>query len=128
MRIWTSRYAQAGLPEAAAAGVAMIGITRLPARWRKGYSTRLYRKLAPADEAWGLRGDWEQYRPSFEAQLAMLDAHIVEAELRELAGDAEDVVLLCFEDLTLEGAWCHRTLVAGWLERELGIRVREWGC
>ena len=35
------------------------------------------------------------------------------------------LVLLCFEDLRRPGAWCHRRLLAAWIERNLCFAVPE---
>ncbi len=34
-------------------------------------------------------------------------------------------MLLCFEDLRQPGVWCHRQIVAAWIEEHLGIKVPE---
>ena len=60
------------------------------------------------------------------AMLAKLDAKRVIEELDALAGD--NIILLCWEaSLACRSgrAWCHRHLVARWLEREIGIVVLE---
>ncbi len=56
--------------------------------------------------------------------LSRLEPARVLAELHELAGDAEPV-LLCFERLQTPGEWCHRRLAAEWLERSLGVDIPE---
>ncbi len=78
------------------------------------YHGRRYMPLAP-DRAW-LRLPEAEYRPLYAARLAGLDAHEVVANL------GEDAVLLCWES---PGEFCHRRLVAEWLERETGIVVPE---
>ena len=64
--------------------------------------------------------------PRYMAMLAKLDAKRVIEELDALAGD--NIILLCWEaSLACRSgrAWCHRHLVARWLEREIGIVVLE---
>lgn len=53
-------------------------------------------------------------------------------ELNEIMGinnnDLKDCVLVCFEssnDLYTGKKFCHRRMVAGWLEEKLGIEVPE---
>ena len=61
----------------------------------------------------------------YEAQLAALDPLQVQAQLLELAGGAEPV-LLCFERPPFtESNWCHRRLVAAWFQRTIGLEVAE---
>jgi len=33
--------------------------------------------------------------------------------------------LLCFEEVTQPGAWCHRRLMATWIEHCMGVEVPE---
>lgn len=55
----------------------------------------------------------------YKQVLSKLDANTVYVELNEFG---KNVVLLCFEP---NNEFCHRQLVATWLERELGITVPE---
>lgn len=58
-----------------------------------------------------------QAREFYEAKiLSKLNAQEVFNEL------GEDAVLLCWEK---SGAFCHRRIVAEWLEKELGVKVEE---
>lgn len=85
------------------------------------FQERRYEKLAP--KPWFLAkykedGDVEYYKEHYYKEvLSKLNAKEVYAEL------GEDAVLLCWE--TPE-EFCHRHLVAEWLERELGIKVVEY--
>lgn len=97
-----------------------IGISRgTPRRQPAGF--RRYTKLNP--------GPWfnscatpEEYVERYDAEvLSRLDARRVVAEIEAMVA-----VLLCFERPNT-GTWCHRSLVSSWLERELGIEVRELG-
>lgn len=86
---------------------------------------RMYRALAPTRDMLDLAKP--EYERRFAQILAKLDPKKVAAELQVLAGGAEPI-LLCFEKPPFnERNWCHRRLVADWLERELGIVVPEVG-
>jgi hypothetical protein len=65
-----------------------------------------------------------EYEKRFLAMLSRLDAKRVWRELHEMVAPNEPV-LLCYEDLRKQGLWCHRTMVAKWFERELGIEIGE---
>lgn len=86
--------------------------------WYKG---REYKKLAP--RYWFFAkykqdGDKEFYTEQYQKEvLNKLDPKQVYEEL------GEDAVLLCWEK---SGEFCHRRLVAEWLEHELGIKVEEF--
>lgn len=83
----------------------------------------VYRPLVPA--GWMLQLDRDDYERAYSRQLAALDARQVVADLRALAAGAEPV-LCCWEDLRKPEEWCHRQMIAAWLERELGLQVPEY--
>lgn len=65
------------------------------------------------------------YRRRYGKVLDNLDPAAVAAVLKMLAGDA-DPVLLCWERPPFtEVNFCHRRMVAGWLQDALGIEVPE---
>lgn len=49
--------------------------------------------------------------------------------LREIRGRTATqytgIVLLCYEDLRKPDVWCHRQLLAEWIEERFGIQVPE---
>jgi len=85
----------------------------------------VYGALAPS---WNLLQDYrndnideDEYIERFKKQLAKLSPSVVHQDLSRLAGDSEPI-LLCHcgtED------FCHRHLVAEWLEEKLGIKIPE---
>ena len=85
--------------------------------WYKG---RQYKKLAP--KFWFFKkfkkdGDKKFYTEQYNKEvLGVLDPHEVYEEL------GKNAVLLCWEK---SGKFCHRRLVAKWLEERLEIRVNE---
>lgn len=95
-----------------------------------GFTGNAYTKLAPKKEFWKIWHDnigkiseeennkyyMEEY---YKQVLSKLDAKTV---FEELSKFGKNVVLLCFEG---NNDFCHRQLVAVWLERELGIKVPE---
>jgi len=83
----------------------------------KWYTGKRYMPLAPS---WALirLTDEAEYCRGYAQVLAKLDARGV---YEFLGGDA---ILLCWEK---PGEFCHRRLVAEWLQLHLGITVPEWG-
>ena len=66
-----------------------------------------------------------EYESLYQAILARLDPRQVVEDLHRLANPHEPV-LLCWERPPFsETVWCHRWMVAAWLERELGLIVPE---
>ena len=95
-----------------------VSIAGKCATWYKG---REYKKLAP--RYWFFKkykedGNKEFYTEQYYKEvLDKLNPQQVYEEL------GEDAVLLCWEK---SGEFCHRRLVASWLEKELGIKVNEF--
>ena len=82
----------------------------------KGWGGRQYRALAPR---WNmLKLPEAEYRAEYAAILARLDPAQVFADL------GPDAILLCWEQ---PGEFCHRRLIAEWLEENLGVEVPELG-
>lgn len=85
-----------------------------------GYKGREYKKLAP--KYWFFKkykddGDKNFYiQYYYKEVLDNLDPQIVFAEL------GEDSIILCYEK---EGDFCHRRLVAEWLQNKLGVVIEE---
>ena len=93
------------------------------------YHGKTYPRLAPAadelrDLKDGLIGERE-YMDTYECRiLGPLDAAAVHDELVALAAPHEPV-LLCW--CSAAERRCHRFAAAAWLERKLGISIREYG-
>jgi hypothetical protein len=83
----------------------------------------VFKALAPGP--WFNTVSKPKYERLYLAQLALLDAGQVAEDLAALAGDAEPT-LLCWEKPPFTASnWCHRRLVASWLQQQLGIDVPE---
>ena len=75
---------------------------------------RRYPALAPTRQM--LKMGEAEYRAAYQEILDRLDPRKVYQEL------GEDAVLLCWEK---PGEFCHRRLVAEWLEEHLGVTIIE---
>ena len=90
---------------------------RLPFRYRKLMS------LAPGDAAWNAP-DRESFEKCYRTQLEELGAETILANLERVSG-SKPVVVLCWERLDEPGEWCHRTMLARFLEEQANIEVPE---
>ncbi|USK72665.1 DUF488 family protein, N3 subclade [Peribacillus asahii] len=110
MEIYTSNYASINkFPE----GYRPIAISVGPPKWFNG---PVDKRLAPS---WAMmKKPRAEYDRLFAEQLNKLDAKKIASELPDKA------VLLCYE---AHNDWCHRRMVAEWLEKELDIVVPEFG-
>lgn len=123
MQLATSRYADRDL--ILASGLAPVGITVGEPRFSLDYELAdNVRMLAP----FGLLGidDETEFTRRYRERL---DLYGAEKILRVLAAVArrehrEGVVLLCFEPA---GVFCHRRVLADWIEQQTGQHVPELG-
>jgi hypothetical protein len=100
----------------------LIPIAGLTPEWfKKSFPyVKIYKPLAPPKN---LVFDYkkgkitkEDYIEKYNKQLEKLDPKKVYEDLKE------DAILLCWE---APGKFCHRQLVAKWLEQNLNIEIRE---
>ena len=99
------------------AGYVPVSISLYPPKWYTGYQ---YKKLAPTYEM--LRMAENKYREKYALLLSSLRKEKVLEEIRAFCMGA-NIVLLCFEK---EGEFCHRRLVAEWLQQISG-EIKELG-
>lgn len=103
------------------AGLTTVSISGKAPDFYKGPE---YKALAPR---WQMFNDWKKgkidnfgYTELFNQHLETLDKESVR---RALESFGENVILLCYEK---PGDFCHRHLVADWLENNFGMRVDEY--
>jgi hypothetical protein len=90
-----------------------------------GYTGKTYKKLAPKYSWWK---EWHDKKLSeqwyidkyYETVLNVLNPLVVKQELQVLG---DDIVLLCFET---PDKFCHRHLVANWLNTNAKLNVTEY--
>ncbi|PJZ28737.1 DUF488 domain-containing protein [Leptospira kmetyi] len=113
MKIYTSYFGNVrNLPE----NIAPVSI----ARYAKYWGGLKYYPLAPDSDT--LKMEISEYTRRFSEKLSKLQAVEVLEELKELS-QGKDIALLCYEK---PGDFCHRRLVAEWIERKTGIEVPEF--
>ena len=103
-----------------------VRTTISPPRWRLPYELRHHiREIAP-DRAY-LRAPYDLFREKYFLKLDRTGPASLVAIMEGSATAAGDgrLVLLCYEDLTKPGEWCHRTLFAEWWLDKTGDQVRE---
>ena len=80
----------------------------------------------PAVYPYGLLDETDPatFRRKYRARLHKRGRRIL-AELEELREAYGALVLCCWEDLAKPEAWCHRRLLAEWIEEKTGLQVEE---
>jgi hypothetical protein len=84
----------------------------------RGWQGRIYKPLAPSWDLVKIQ-DPQEFIRLYRAQV--LDRLEARQVVRELGGD--DFLMLCWEP---PGEFCHRRVVAAWLQKELGRVVEEF--
>jgi len=120
MKIYTSYFA---VLKRILDNIVPISICLKAPPWFKGVQ---YKTLAPTNDIFSQQKanpDNDLYTARFTSEvLGMLNCEHVVNELTSLS-NGNDVVLLCYEKST---SFCHRHLVAGWLNESLDNSVIEW--
>jgi hypothetical protein len=116
----TSRYQEQDL--ILASGLVPVGITISPPRFPLRFEPVYIREVAP----WGLLKveDQADFEVRYLSRLDMLgiDRFLTRVEEISSAHDERGLVFLCFEP---RGEFCHRHLLAVWVEGETGQHVPE---
>lgn len=120
MKIFTSYFDR--IIKDGAEGLVPVGIAGISPLEFTGLE---YKKLAPKRfiyDNYIKSGNAKQYCEDFyEHVLNKLNSERVIRDLEDLS-EGKDIVLLCYEK---PNEFCHRHLVADWLNSELGIEVKE---
>lgn len=119
MKIYTSYFAKAAILRKA--GIVPIGVALWPPRFFRGISMK---QVAPRRYMLDDRLTDEEYIRMYRNDvLRLVDARSFIQDL-ERASRGMDVALCCFEK---PGDFCHRHILAKWLNEQTGIEVSEFG-
>ena len=119
MKIYTSYFAKAAILRKA--GIVPIGVALWPPRFFRGISMK---QVAPRRYMLDDRLTDEEYIRMYRNDvLRLVDARSFIQDL-ERASRGMDVALCCFEK---PGDFCHRHILAKWLNEHTGIEVSEFG-
>jgi len=81
---------------------------------------KTYPNLFPS---WDLIKEFKEYSDEAAYTKAYYEQVLIKLDPQEVYDDLKDSVLLCWEK---SGVFCHRRLVAQWIEDSLGIKVEEY--
>ena len=119
MKIYTSYFAKAAILRKA--GIVPIGVALWPPRFFRGISMK---QVAPRRYMLDDRLTDEEYIRMYRNDvLRLVDARSFIQDL-ERVSRGMDVALCCFEK---PGDFCHRHILAKWLNEQTGIEVSEFG-
>jgi hypothetical protein len=110
--IYTSYYA-CRIPD-----VKKIAISLYPPKWFDGPRIK---ELAPSPETFAIKGNPEAYKQSYIKQLDSLSDYY----FRDILYVNEPTAYCCFESLKKPDEWCHRRILAEYIEERFDMEVPE---
>ena len=120
MKIYTSYFAN--LKNLEKDDIVPIGICCYPPKWFKGPNLRA---IAPStDILEKCKSSHAEYEKRYRAEVLSLfkDANILLERISFISG-GKDAALCCYEK---PSDFCHRHILAKWLEEQTGIKVEEF--
>ena len=125
MAIWTSRYSNKELPNG---NYYPVGISIGHPRFRLGYELR-EQCFSLAPKGYMLNMDTENFKEAYYGKLEGIGTERIISMVNKLderaRSEGKELVLLCFEDVRVEGEWCHRTVFAQWWAEKVGEIIEE---
>ncbi len=119
MKIYTSYFANGAKLQKA--GIMIIGIALYPPKWFNGMSNKY---VSPSWDILHNSKSKEDYAQRFDTEiLARRDPKAFLTAIEKMS-NGKDVALCCFEK---PDEFCHRHLVAKWLNEKLGLQIEEFG-
>jgi hypothetical protein len=119
LRLWTARYAS---PTLKAQLAVKVGISLGVPKWPLPYHLYHLPELAP--DGWMLHLEEAAFAIAYGRKLDRLGVDHVLRILEDVGNDL-GAIALCWENLTKPGLWCHRRILAAWLEQQTGEVVEE---
>jgi len=99
-------------------GVKKVAISLYPPKWFDG---ECIPELAPSKETFGIKNNYEAYKASYLKQLDKLSDHF----FKDILYVSEPTAYCCFEALKKPGEWCHRRMLAEYIEDRFDMEVEE---
>lgn len=119
MKIYTSYFANGAKLQKV--GITIIGIALYPPKWFCGPSIKY---VSPSWDILHNSKSEDEYVQRFNSEiLAHRDPKVFLSNIEKMS-KGKDVALCCFEK---PDEFCHRHLVAKWMNEQLGLGVEEYG-
>lgn len=119
MKIYTSYFANS--KNLHRENIVIIGIALFPPKWFNGPSLKM---VSPSYDILHNSKSQEDYEQRFFSEiLDHRDPKVFLSNIERMA-NGKDVALCCYEK---PGAFCHRHLVAKWMNEKLGLQIEEFG-
>lgn len=118
-KVYVSRYSNKAINNEEFTPVSIsLGLPKFPIKYE--ISKQIY-MLAPGRNYF--RASEDVFTAKYVQGIEELGLEKIMSVLEKLTEQGKDLVLLCFEDTDKD--FCHRTLLAEWLEKKTGLKVLE---
>lgn len=125
MAIWVSRYSNRELTNGK---YYPVGISIGQPKWPLGFELR-EQCFSLAPKGYMLNMDQEKFKPAYYSKLEAIGTDKIIDMVGRLEtrarNEGKDLVLLCYEDIRVEGEWCHRSVFAEWWLEHTGEVIEE---
>jgi len=124
VRIWTSRFHNRELRERP--DLVKVAITVGKPRWPVGFEFVEFNWLAPYGKLFRIN-DRSKFTVAYFQKLDRIGVAAIRKRFPPIPDQhgGKDLMLLCYENLTKPGEWCHRQVFAQWWLRETGEVIVE---
>ena len=120
LELWTSRYQNQDA--IIASGCVPVRVTVGRPRFKLRYELGGFVPDAAPYGALFKINDRDEFTEAYTARLETVGIESIAASLAALG---DKLVLLCYEDVTKDGEWCHRQVFADWWTIKIGTKVQE---
>jgi hypothetical protein len=103
-----------------------VAITVGKPKWPVGFEFVAFNLLAPFGRLFRI-DDREEFTKAYFEKMDRIGVAAISKRFQEISDQhgGKDLVLLCYENLTKPGEWCHRQVFAQWWLRETGEIIKE---
>lgn len=119
MKIYTSYFANR--LKLQNAGIISVSIALYPPRWFRGIITKY---VSPTYDILHNTSTEEEYTKRFNSEILNHRDPKKFIQSLEQTARGKDIALCCFE---MPNEFCHRHLVAKWMNEQLGLDIEEYG-
>lgn len=124
LKLYTSRYGNRQIASTSLVAVrTSLGIPK----WPLGFTIQGYCQEITPDGYMLKLENYATYKMAYVKKLEAKGVAQIRRTLEKIAADAKGdaLVLLCYENISKPGEWCHRRMFAEWWEAQTGEVVAE---
>lgn len=122
MKVYTSRYSN---PELRTGKYTVVGVSRGLPKFNLGYALAgSIKDFAPPGYLFN-EYDRSIFTPKYFAYMDRIGIDRAKQMLSPYKIYGKNIVLCCYEDVRIQGEWCHRLVFAEWFAKKTGYKIEE---